>query len=77
MKIFISDNINEKIKTMKNNLKEHLKTTKLPKSGFYIDKILFLFFFINKLKLTKCSSYKPLPDWIKNKGAIINPKNKS
>ena len=62
---------------MINHIKANFEKIKLPSSGFYLDKILFLDAEFNKLRLIKGKSYKPLPKLIANKKAIINPKNEN
>ena len=76
-KIFRGDDLDKKNKEMINHLKENFENLKLPSSGFYFDKILFLDAEFNKLRLIKGKSYKPLPKCISNKRAIINPKNEN
>ena len=44
-------------------------------SRFRFDEVLFLDISFHRLSLTRSSSYLPLPDWIANKKAIINPHN--
>ena len=39
------------------------------------DQVLFLDVSFHQLNLTPGSSHLPLPDWISNKKAVINPKN--
>ena len=47
----------------------------LTNSRFMFDEVLFLDVNFHRLDLTRGSSYIPLPDWIANKKAVINPKN--
>ena len=46
------------------------------KSGWYFKEVLQLEITTTEIGAVNGSSYLPLPDWIKNKGAIINIKNK-
>ena len=47
------------------------------KSGYQLDKVLYLDIKFHKLNLTRGNSYIPLPSWIAKKKAIINPKNEN
>ena len=49
---------------------------KFPESDFSLDKIMHLYINFHRLALTRGSSYIELPEWIKNKKAVINPQNK-
>ena len=53
------------------SFEEYLKNSSLWK--FY--KSLKMIFDINKIKLLRASSYIPLPEFLKNKKAILNPMN--
>ena len=49
---------------------------KFPESDFSLDKLMHLYINFHRLALTRGSSYTELPEWIKNKKAVINPQNK-
>ena len=44
-------------------------------SSFTFDHVELLEYHLNKKSLNKSSSYINSPEWIKNKGVTINPKN--
>ena len=49
----------------------------MPESGFSLNKIMRLYLNFHRLALTRVSdAYIELPEWIKNKKAVINPQNK-
>lgn len=72
---FQSSNIKELFNRLFAHIKTQTENPKVPESGFTIDKILHLYINFHKLKLTRGSSYIPVPDWIVRKKAEINPKN--
>ena len=74
-RVYRGSDLDEITKQMITHIKENFEKINLPSSGFYIDKILFLDIEFSKLKLTRGSSYEPLPDQISRKKAIINPQN--
>ena len=45
-------------------------------SDFVFDSIYLLYYKFHKISLNRGGSYIDSPDWIKNKKATINPKNK-
>ena len=51
-------------------------SSKLKSSGFVFNRIVGMTCHCNKVDLNRGSSYFDAPDWIKNKGCIINPQNK-
>ena len=44
-------------------------------SGYIFDKVDLLEYHLHKISLNRGSSYINSPEWLKNKGATINPKN--
>ena len=58
-------------------MKKQIENPALPSSGFVLDRVLYIDIDFHKLKLTRGSSYIPLPDVLAKKKAIINPKNKN
>ena len=57
-------------------IKAQTENPKFPENGFSLDKIMHLYINFHRLALTRGSSHTELPEWIKNKKAVINPKNK-
>ena len=56
-------------------VKTKVQNPALANSRFVFDRIIFLDINFRKLKLTRSSSFLPLPDWITSKKAVINLKN--
>ena len=50
--------------------------TKIKGSEFVFDYVDLLYYSLQKISLNRGGSYIDSPEWLKNKGAIINPKNK-
>ena len=67
---------NDLIERMLAYIKAQTENPKFPESGFTLDKIMHLYINFHRLALTRGSSYINLPEWIKNKKAVINPQNK-
>ena len=44
-------------------------------SNYIFDKVDLLEYHLHKMSLNRGSSYINSPEWLKNKGATINPKN--
>ena len=68
--------INGLIERMLAYIKTQTENPKFPESGFTLDKIMHLCINFHRLRLTRGGSYNALPEWIKNKKAVINPQNK-
>ena len=73
---FEGSNISKLIKRMLAHIKAQTENPKFPESGFTLDKIMHLYINFHRLVLTRSSSYTELPEWIKNKEAVINPRNR-
>ena len=73
--IFQGSDLNEIIEEMFAHMKTQIENPKLENSRFRFDGVPFLDVNFHQLNLTPGSSYLPLPDWLANKKAIINPKN--
>ena len=73
---FDASDINDLIERMLAYIKAQTENTKLPESGFTLDKIMHLYINFHRLVLTWGSSYTELPKWIKSKKAVINSQNK-
>ena len=57
-------------------MKEQVENLAVLNSRFVFDEVLFTNIDFHQLNLTRESSYVPLPQWLDNKKAIINPCNK-
>ena len=66
--------INELFNTFRKRYQEGLET-KMKGSSFAFDHIDLLEHPFHKISLNRGSSYIESPEWIKNKGVTINPKN--
>ena len=70
---FQGSDINDLIQRMLAHIKAQVENPNFPESGFSLDKIMHLYINFHRLALTRGSSYTDLPEWIKNKKAVINP----
>ena len=77
MEIHQGSDLDEIIDEMLVHMKTQIKNQALTNSRFVFDKVLFLDVNFHWLDLTRGSSYIPLPSWIANKKAVINPKNEN
>ena len=68
------DVINELFNTFRKRYQEGLET-KMRGSSFTFERIDLLEYHLHKISLNRGSSYIKSPEWIKNKGVTINPKN--
>ena len=68
------DIINELFNTFRKRYQEGLET-KMIENSFTFEHIDLLEYHLHKISLNRGSSYIESPDWIKNKGVTINPKN--
>ena len=59
------------------HMNTQIKNPALVNSRFRFEEVLFLDVSFYWLNLTQGSSYIPLPSWIVNKKAVINPKNEN
>ena len=69
-----SDAINELFNSFSKRYQEGLET-KMKGSSFIFEHIDLLEYHLHKISLNRVSSYISSPEWIKNKGVTINPKN--
>ena len=69
-----SDAINELFNSFSKRYQEGLET-KMKGSSFVFECIDLLEYHLHKISLHRGSSYISSPEWIKNKGVTINPKN--
>ena len=68
------DIINELFNTFRKRYQEGLET-KMRGSSFTFDRIDLLKYHLHKISLNRGNSYIESPEWLKNKGVTINPKN--
>ena len=73
--IYSLNNLDEIVLEMINNMKYQIENPTLLNSRFIFEEVLYMDINIHQLNLTRVSSYRPLPDWLASKKAIINPKN--
>ena len=69
-----TDAINELIDSFMKRYQEGLET-KMQGSSYIFDRIDLLEYYLHKISLKRGSSYIESPEWIKNIGVTINPKN--
>ena len=69
-----SDAINKLISSFMKRYQEGLET-KMKGSSYIFERIDLLEYHLHKISLNRGSSYIKSPEWIKNKGVTINPKN--
>ena len=69
------DIINELFKSFFKKYQEGLET-KMKGSEFAFDRIDLLYYRLHKISLNRSGSYIDSPEWLNNKVATINPKNK-
>ena len=67
--------IKELFKSLLDKYQESLKT-KMKKSNLVFDTVDALYYKLHKISLNRGGSYNDSPEWVKNKKATINPKNK-
>ena len=72
--IEISNVINELFGSFAKRYQEGLET-KIKGSSFTFERVDLLEYHLHKISLNRGSSYINTPEWIKNKGVTINPKN--
>ena len=75
--IYKGSDLDEIINKMLAHMKTQIGNPALTNSRFVFDEVLFLDVNFHQLDLTRGSSYIPLPDWIANKKAVINPENEN
>ena len=75
MEVFQGSNLDDRIDKMFTHMKTQIENPALASGRLVFNRVLFLYVSFHKLNLTRGSSYLPLPDWIANKKAVINPQN--
>ena len=76
MTVYNLSEINEIANEMIARMQEQIENLALLNSRFVFDQVLFMDIDFHQLNPTRGSSYVPLPEWLANKKAIINPGNK-
>ena len=71
-----SDAINELFKSFLKRYQEGLET-KMKGSSFIFERVDSLYYHLHKISLNRAGSYIDSPEWLKVKGATVNPKNKN
>ena len=75
MTVYNLSEINEIANEMIAHMREQIENPALLNSRFVFDEVLFMDIDFHQLNLTRGSSYVPLPEWLANRKAIINPQN--
>ena len=75
MSVYNLNDINEIVSAMIEHMSQQIENPALKDSKFVFDRIMHMDINFHRLNLTRGSSYIPLPDWLTEKKAIINPKN--
>ena len=73
--VYSLNDIDNIVRSMIEHMAQQVENPALRDSKFVFDRIMRMDINIHRLKLTRGSSYIPLPDWLSHKEAIINPKN--
>ena len=61
--------------TLLQRFQKAIVTSQINGSKFIHESVISLYYYFQKLNIRKAESYIQFPDWLANKGAIINPKN--
>ena len=72
---FEASDINDLRERMLAYIKTQTENPKFTGSGFTLDKIMHMYINFHRLALTRGGCYIELPEWLKNKKAVINPQN--
>ena len=73
---FESSDIIDLIQIMLAHIKTQAENPRMPESGFSLDKIMNLYINFQRLALTQSDSFIELPEWLKNKKAVMKPQDK-
>ena len=73
--VYNLSDMDEIVSAMIENMYQQIKNPTLRGSKFVFNGVIHMDIDFHRLNLTRGSSYIPLPDWLAEKGAIINPKN--
>ena len=74
--VYNLSDLDEIVNEMIAHMKGQIENPSQLNSRFIFDEVLFTNVDFHQLNLTRGSSYLPLPNWLAQKKAIINPKNK-
>ena len=77
MEIHQGSDLDEIANEMLVHMKMQIENPALTNNRFVFDEVLYLDISFYLSNLTRGSSYIPLPSWIANKKAVINPKNEN
>ena len=75
LNIYNLSDMNEIVNGMITHMVQQIENPALSDSKFVINEVVCMDVDFHRLNLTHGSSYLPLPDWLAQKKAIINPKN--
>ena len=73
--VYRGSDLDQIVEGMIAHMKFQIENPALPNSRFAFDKVLHLDVNFHQLHLTRGRSYAPLPDYIDNREAVINPQN--
>ena len=73
--VYNLSDLDEIVNEMITHMKGQIKNPALLNNRFVFDEVLFTNVNFRQLNLTRGSSYRPLPNWLAHKKAIINQKN--
>ena len=76
LNIYNLSDMNKIVNAMISHMKQQIENPALSDSKFVFDEVICMDVDFHRLNLMRGSSYLPLPDWLANKKAIINPFNK-
>ena len=75
LNVYNLSDMNEIVNAMITHLAQQIENLALTDSKFIFDEVVRMDVDFHRLKLTRGSSYLPIPEWLARKKAIINPKN--
>ena len=75
MEVHDSSDISNIVEEMLSHIISQIENPALSNSDFEFEEVLFMDIDFHQLNLTRGSSYVPLPKWLADKKAIINPQN--
>ena len=71
-----NDTIDRLFDTLLQRFQQAIETSNERGSGFTHESVALLYYYFHKIDIRRAESYIKSPDWLVNKGANINPKNK-
>ena len=75
LNVYNLSDMNEIVNVMITHMAQQIENPALLDSKFVFDELISMDVDFHRLNLTRGSSYLPIPDWLAEKKAIINPKN--